>query len=323
MQAAELVLVWFLVQPEGRGTTARLQAALVPLLAARGGAAAARAHVAESVASLTAAGDLEAAAKGPLALGPRGRERALRALGIPRLPKGLTWRTVVSKHLPALALELPAEKAPLVASADGLRGALMARSLGRPALPLARARDVLLWKQLGLDSDTAFTLEAVRALLLNRALGTTGKSSRDATALLAAREAKAARADARALRQALLAQLLDLDAAPSPAAPAAAAPAAGEALDAFAARALAAAARGAPGRSGAGRVLISHAWTALGDAGLSLESFKQRLLEAHRARLLTLARADLPDARDVGAVAASELRGPAQSVFHLIVLSAA
>jgi hypothetical protein len=68
---------------------------------------------------------------------------------------------------------------------------------------------------------------------------------------------------------------------------------------AFAQRVLAAA-RATPkaGWFGDNKVFISHVYRQLGDPGQNLEAFKERLVRAHRAGLLSLSRADLVEAMD-------------------------
>ena len=92
----------------------------------------------------------------------------------------------------------------------------------------------------------------------------------------------------------------------------------------FAAQVLAAASQvPAAGRFGADRVFISALWKQLGEQrdalGPNLDAFKARLLDANRARLLTLARADMPGAMDRAKVAASEI-SYLNSTFHFVAL---
>ena len=81
----------------------------------------------------------------------------------------------------------------------------------------------------------------------------------------------------------------------------------------------------AAGRFGSDRVFVSALWKQLGadrDAmGPTFDAFKTRLLDANRARLLTLARADMPGAMNRATVAASEIRH-LNSTFHFVVLPA-
>lgn len=86
-------------------------------------------------------------------------------------------------------------------------------------------------------------------------------------------------------------------------------------LEAFAAAVRTAAARAAavPGATfGWRKVFIAPVWDAIREApaaaGLDLAAFKRRLLEAHRAGLVVLSRADLTHAMDPDMVARSDVR---------------
>ncbi len=209
-----------------------------------------------------------------------------------------------------------------IASAPGLRAAVLRQVHRLPVrdIPTAReASDAFLWKQLGVETDRPFSMEAVKRLLLSRALGqeTGSPSTAKLLALAAGKAAGARRNDARAMREAIFARWLALDRnvdtpAPEP-----------DALDAFAARALEAASRTVTGRFGCYLVFIHHVhatYLAMNeDARDSLETFKNRLVEAHRCGLLELDRADLVSVMSQDDVANSETRY-LNSVFHFIRL---
>lgn len=76
------------------------------------------------------------------------------------------------------------------------------------------------------------------------------------------------------------------------------------------------------GRFGADRVFVSALWKQLdegaGFAGLTLDGFKKRLLDANRTQQLTLVRADLVAAMDRREVAASEIRS-LNATFHFVL----
>ena len=80
----------------------------------------------------------------------------------------------------------------------------------------------------------------------------------------------------------------------------------------------------AAGRFGSDRVFISAIWKQLGEQrdtmGPTFDAFKARLLDANRARLLTLARADMPGAMNRATVAASEITC-LNSTFHFVVVN--
>jgi hypothetical protein len=108
-------------------------------------------------------------------------------------------------------------------------------------------------------------------------------------------------------------------AAPPGAAAAEAKPA--EDLAAFAAQVLDAARRSPSGWFGDDRVFISHVWRQYkrkhGRAGLALELFKVKLVEANRQRLLSLARADMAPQLDQKDVKASETNY-LSATFHFV-----
>jgi hypothetical protein len=133
--------------------------------------------------------------------------------------------------------------------------------------------------------------------------------------VLAAREVGAPRPELRALRDALVRRWLagrTLGAASA---------ATGEAPS-FAGAVLAAAGTAREGRFGDRKVFVSAVWDELHKrpawAALALDDFKARLVAAHRAGELTLARADLVAAMDPALVAASEIAADGAS-FHFLV----
>src|SRR5262249_35788974 len=101
-------------------------------------------------------------------------------------------------------------------------------------------------------------------------------------------------------------------------------PAVGD-LSVFAERVLGAARASSTGRFG-GKVFISHVWRRVAppgaDGSVPAQEFKDRLLDAHRAGLLDLSRADLVEAMDPADVRASEVRYFG-ATFHFVRLQAA
>jgi deoxyribodipyrimidine photolyase-like uncharacterized protein len=80
----------------------------------------------------------------------------------------------------------------------------------------------------------------------------------------------------------------------------------------------------AKGRFGDRKVFIAALWRQLRTQpsfhGMTIKEFKDRLYEAHRQRLVTLARADLVAAMDPTEVAESEWAGPGGiPTYHLVV----
>ena len=96
----------------------------------------------------------------------------------------------------------------------------------------------------------------------------------------------------------------------------------GEGLDTFAQRVLEAARSCQTGRYGDDRVFIRHVWNQYQKdhpgAG-SFKQFKDRLVEANRARLLSLVRADMAPFLDQEDVKISEIRYRS-ATFHLICI---
>jgi hypothetical protein len=125
--------------------------------------------------------------------------------------------------------------------------------------------------------------------------------------VLAAREVDAPRPELRALRDALVRRWLDGRTVGAPA---------------FADEVLSAAEATRDGWFGDRKVFVSPVWQQLRRdprwAAVTLDDFKARLVAAHRAGELTLARADLVAAMDPELVAASEITADGAS-FHFIV----
>jgi hypothetical protein len=76
------------------------------------------------------------------------------------------------------------------------------------------------------------------------------------------------------------------------------------------------------GRFGSRKVFVSAVWDAMPEAERArqnLDSFKVQLFAAHRAQLLSLARADLVAAMPRAAVAASELESDRGVTYHFVI----
>ncbi|ACY15930.1 hypothetical protein [Haliangium ochraceum] len=124
------------------------------------------------VEALRERGDIEP--KAPLTLTEAGHRRVTEALEIDEIPD---WRTLRRWVLPALAMEIsPAEpKArPRLSKKEDLRGAILrhVHALPGPELPTQnQAIDALAWKILGVETDKALTVAAVRHHLLGQLFG--------------------------------------------------------------------------------------------------------------------------------------------------------
>jgi hypothetical protein len=80
------------------------------------------------------------------------------------------------------------------------------------------------------------------------------------------------------------------------------------------------------GRFGPRKVFVSAIWDALRDTDRNrqnLDNFKAQLFAAHRAQLLSLARADLVAAMPTAMVAASQLEPDRGVTFHFVIDSRA
>jgi hypothetical protein len=285
----------------------------------------------EALAALETAGFLRQTPRKALHLTGEGRQRAVDALGVERVPRSLSWKQLRLKYLTAKTLGLPpsAGNVNRLGTADGLRAVLVQKQpgLGEPGTrSLVQVRDALCWKQLGVDSDKPFTASAVQAFLLGKVLQASRElSPGQAMQQLASRSVGARRTDPDSLRLAALQSWLipATEAAPprdaEPQDAAQEPPPREEPLSAFASRVLHTARTATSGRFGDDRVFISHIWHAMKGAGLDEQAFKNRLVEANQKRLLSLSRADMVELMDPADVAASETRYLG-ATFHFIAL---
>ncbi|PTL77074.1 hypothetical protein [Vitiosangium sp. GDMCC 1.1324] len=344
----ELTLAWLLTRDEGKGARSDLSRALKPFAEHRWSASDWSQRLDETLAALESGGLALRTARNGLELTAQGRTHAHTWLGVKRLPEGTTWKKLKATHLLARVLELTPSASSLtrLGTADGMRAVLVQKELGLESpgsRSLTQVRDALCWKQLGVDTDKPFTLAAVQAVLLARALQTSREAEpTQAMRQLAARSVGAKRSDAESLRLAALRSWLvpssepvapppsvptpsstrnELASAPQPALFEPAAPVPQEDLPTFAERVRQAAKDSASGRFGEDKIFISHVWRTLRGQfqGLDEQTFKNRLVEANRAQLLSLSRADLVEAMDPGDVAESETRYLG-ATFHFIAL---
>ena len=198
-------------------------------------------------------------------------------LGLDRVPSRITWATVRDTYLLAMALGI----------------------------------DPSYLKKRGLDG--------VRAVVLTRLLELPWRPSSTLTSVLDSYLARAYELGSQprhALRPALVARAVatgevEAEELPQPAFD----------LESFAREVLSTAAACRTGRFGDDKVFVSHVQQAYAERPGSrireMDAFKRRLVEAHRADLLTLVRADLVEAMDPRDVAASETRYM-NATFHFI-----
>lgn len=272
--------------------------------------------VAEAVAGLRAEGFLTPRGN---RLSDAGRARALQFLGLGELPPRTSWAGVTAKFLVPRALGLDADAAEYVRTADAGRLAafLLKRELGLPNAgdTVAAVVDALLCRELGHPQFAS--LNALVRATLGKAVGGGPLAKADAAKALPRVKLNAKSGRKEHLCAAVLAGTRPKPVEPEPA---------GEEpfdLEAFA-NTVKAVARTCPtGRFGGYKVFISHVWEQLRDEPrfrpLGPDGFKAELIEANRARLLTLSRADLVQLMDPADVRASETTY-LTATFHFILV---
>ena len=262
---------------------------------------------------------------GALGLVPAERSELARRIG-PHSAR--TWPELADRILPGLALGIAAndtKQQARLAGRDAWAAAIAGRALGLwtagPPPTLPALCDALVWRMLALPGKPKHCPDELRAHFLQRVLddaasGSGGPGGRTAphdrlVRLIAAREVAAPRAELRALRDALVRTWLT-----------------GRLLggNRTFADEVRDAARGArAGVFGDRKVFIAAVWHELRRrpqwAAVGLDEFKSRLVAAHRAGDLVLARADLVAAMNPDLVAASETATDGAS-FHFIVREA-
>jgi len=343
----ELALAWLVTREEGRGARSDLSRALKSFAEHRWGASEWNTRLDETLAALETAGLARRQGRNAFELTSQGRTHVHTWLGVKKL-EGVSWKKLKSTYLLARVLELTPSSTTLarLGTADGMRAVLVQKQLGTTtpgSRSLTQVRDALCWKQLGVETDKPFTLAAVQAVLLARAM----QSSREAEPTqamrqLAARSVGAKRSDAESLRLAALRSWLvpsSESLTPAPRAEPATVSAlrnalagpvdpaffdtapAPEELSTFAQRVKQAAKASTTGRFGEDKIFISHVWRTLRDQARNLDerTFKDKLVEANRARLLNLSRADLVEAMDPADVSESETQYLGVT-FHFIAL---
>jgi hypothetical protein len=223
-----------------------------------------------------------------------------------------TWARVVDRFLPGLALGLLPDDAKghaRLAGRDAWAAAIVARGLGiwasGPPPSASAVCDALVWRKLGLAGRPKRTPPEVRGHFVQLELAAGAGAVDWQVRMLAARLIAAPRAELRALRDALVRRwIAGVDfGAPD-----------------FAGAVAAAARTAEAGVFGDRKVFIAAVWRGLRApwAELTLDAFKQRLLDAHRAGHVSLARADLVSAMDPALVADSEAAS-GDARFHFVV----
>lgn len=252
--------------------------------------------------------------KNAMTLTAKGRKRAADALGIDAGTKA-TWPRLKGV-LVEVALGRSPRKGSKPLSASAVRAVALASKLGLET-ESTRQTDVLdAWVARELGMAGRFTLAHVRAHLLSRALGI--ESLRDPKrvgTVAVAHILGVPRTDANLVRDAVLREWL----AKTP--PKADEPESGTDLQSFATRVQEIARASADGRFGRHKVFIAPIWNRARGRFQSMNEheFKSKLIDAHRAGLLRLSRADLTPAMAPDVVAASEVPY-LNAVFHFVDL---
>ena len=225
-----------------------------------------------------------------------------------------SWPQLADRVLPGLGLGIaPSDSKTLhkLSSRDAWAAAILARVRGiwreGPPPSLASVCDAIAWERLGLAGKPKRLPAEVRSLFLRQDLDAASGPPDRLVRQLAAKELGVPRADARALRDGLVRGWLS-----------------GRELGpvAFVDEVRATARTLRDGAFGERKVFISSVWDHMRRHGpwsaLTLDEFKARLLAAHRAGELVLARADLVAAMPAALVAASET-GTDGASFHFIL----
>jgi len=285
--------------------------------------------LAESVRDLRAQGVLDAEHR------PRDAEELARRIG---RHTARTWPELADRVLPGLALGIAAGDGKLharLAGRDAWAAAIVGRTLGLwlegPPPSLTAMCDALAWRELGLAGKPKRCPPEIRALFVQRRLHSDAGPPERLVRVLAAREVGAPRPELRALRDALVRGWLagrtigaswpEVSGVRDASEPPAAEPTPPE-PPSFAGEVRRAAGAAHGGGFGDRKVFVSAVWHELRKdprwSAVTLDELKARLVAAHRAGELVLARADLVAAMDPELVAASEITTDGAS-FHFIV----
>ncbi|WP_437644649.1 hypothetical protein [Sorangium sp. So ce362] len=209
----------------------------------------------------------------------------------------LDEETSAAKGRGEIAVDVPPAEAARIAT---LLASAFHLNLGQ-APSLSRVLGAVAWSAIGVTTADPFTLETGMRVLLSRQADAPPQATLKQALDLLVRKASALGTGARGQ--------LAPQAAPLPADE-----------SAFAARVLEAARASKSGRFGDNKVFISHVLQRLAEDGVPIgdaDTFKARLVSAHRRGLLALNRADLVEAMDPADVDASETRY-LSTTFHFV-----
>lgn len=249
-----------------------------------------------------------------------GRARTLAYLGMTELPPRANWETVKAT-LTAKALGLPPD-AEAFQTSEKLAAFLLKRKLGLPpgtGATIAAVLDAVICRELGYPDVP--TLQALVPVLLGKVAGVEGRlPKKEAGKILPRILLGTKQSGARDYRAAALAGFAD---AQSTSSAAVVDPIEPFDLEAFANTVKSVSRMCPTGRFGDNKVFISHVWNQLHDepqfALLGLTGFKQKLIEANRARLLTLSRADMVELQNPDDLDQSETTF-LNAVYHFILI---
>lgn len=298
----ELILLRLLCAPKSVAPK-KLRADLAPLFGGKLDSA----TVDADIRGLRAEGFI--AARGQTAT-DAGRARALDYLGIKKLPPRTNWGAIKAKYLVprALGLEVGSPDAKAAERGDALAARLLRRAKHLPVgtgHTLNAALDALACQVLGFPDLCDW--KALRAAALGRLIGSEPLDADTALKVVPRAVLDLKQFTTDALRHRVLSEAF------APAVVEHPAPANHDALPLkdFAAITLQAARACPTGRFGDYKVFINHVWERLKAeprfAPLGLSGFKEKLLEAHRAQHLALARAEQVQKEDPADVQASEI----------------
>jgi hypothetical protein len=243
------------------------------------------------------------------------------------------WQRVVERVVPGLGLGVAADDARAhgrLTDRDAWAAAIVARvhGLWADGAPptLSGLCDALVWRGLGLPGAPKRTPPEIRALFAGKLTGEAGAHDKQIR-LAAAVAVGALRTELRLVRDALGRKWLEGlvlggDALATAAPPPPPVSAVAVDLGALASDVKSVARAATDGVFGDRKVFISAVWQGLASRaagrGLDLPAFKQHLVAAHKAGLVSLVRADLVGAMDPALVAASET-ADGDARFHFVV----
>jgi hypothetical protein len=320
------IAAWPKSQPQKKRTSIDLAQDLESFAQDRFSAAEWREGVDGATRQLLAEGHLEQNESAALSCTEKGKQQLRLLLGLAANTRWPNWKAIKDNYLPCCALGLapgdPKTKAAIAPSRGSIKGPLLRNHFQLPivAMPTASlAFDAIICQYLGVSSER-LTLPKLKGLLLSRALGLSSVETIENASRSALIKASGAhRADVASLKQALVSAWL-ASTSPTKASPAAVAPQAPPAplaktpafdLATFAFKIKNLAHSAYAKRFGENKVFICSLWDmANADRiwpNLTETEFKQKLIEANRAGLLKLSRADLVAAMDAALVARSEI----------------